>query len=119
MKPVDAETRTRALVLVEEGYSFRAVGTRLGVLHKTVPVHKHCQAGPMHSAIWECMSGLVKSTGAKVPCGRTSTSECSETTCSPQQHCFIMVRSRRLASSKTIPLAIMRGGYVLSSSALV
>ena len=28
------------------------------------------------------MSGLVKSTDAKVPCVRTSTSECSETSCS-------------------------------------
>ena len=36
MKPVNAETRTRVLVLAEEGYTFLAVGTRLGVLHKTV-----------------------------------------------------------------------------------
>ena len=46
-RKVDVETRTRALVLVEEGYSFRAVGTRLGISHKTVfrIVHKHRQTG--------------------------------------------------------------------------
>ena len=47
-RKVDAETRTRALVLVEEGYSFRAVGTRLRISHnKTVfrVVHKCRQTG--------------------------------------------------------------------------
>ena len=44
---VDAETRTRAVVLVEEGYSYRDVGTRLGISHKTVfrLVKKHRETG--------------------------------------------------------------------------
>ena len=44
---VDAETRTRAVVLVEEGYSYRDVGTRLGISYKTVfrLVKKHRETG--------------------------------------------------------------------------
>ena len=46
-RKVDARTRTRALVLVEEGYIFRAVGTRLGISHKRVfcIVHKYRETG--------------------------------------------------------------------------
>ena len=44
---VDAETRTRAVVLIEEGYSYRDVGTRLGISHKTVfrLIKKHRETG--------------------------------------------------------------------------
>ena len=60
-RKVHVETRTRALVLVEEGYSYRAVGTRLGISHKTVfrIVHKHRQTGSVGD---KPRSGRPKST---------------------------------------------------------
>ena len=41
------DTETRAMALVEDRCSFRVVGTRLGISHKTVfrIMHKHRQTG--------------------------------------------------------------------------
>ena len=58
---VDAKTRTRAVVLVEEGYSYRDVGTRLGISYKTVfrLVKKHRETG---SIVDKPRSGRPKAT---------------------------------------------------------
>ncbi len=46
---LDMETWMRAVLLVEQGQSYRAVATLLGLNHKTVfsIVHKHQATGPV------------------------------------------------------------------------